>query len=172
VSGGKPHDQRGLGGYGYDRPVIPAVDEPAAVTASGVHAHPGRGDLAVRVAGGVVAFLGGAGSALVEGLLTPLRLGSWPLPVAPLLGAVLGVPLVAYGAWSTASRLGGIAPLVGWFVLMAVMVSPTAEGDLILPQTLMGLAAFVFGAGSLVVGLYRLSAATRGRHAEIPPTSL
>jgi hypothetical protein len=152
--------------------VIPAVHDPAAATAPGVHARPGRGDVAVRVAGGVVAFLAGAGSALVEGLLTPLRLGGWPLPVAPVLGAVLGVPLVAYGAWSTASRFGGIAPLVGWFAMMVALVSPTAEGDLLLPQTPMGLAVFVFGAGALVVGLYRLSAATRGRHAEMPPTSL
>jgi hypothetical protein len=56
--------------------------------------------------------------------------------------------------------------------MMSAVVSPTAEGDLILPQTAMGLAVFVAGAGSLVVGLYRLSAATRGTHAESPPTSL
>jgi hypothetical protein len=55
--------------------------------------------------------------------------------------------------------------------MMSALVSPTAEGDLILTQTAMGLAVFVAGAGSLVVGLYRLSAATRGKHAEIPPTS-
>jgi hypothetical protein len=153
--------------------VIPTVPDTApAAAAPGVHARPGRGDLAVRVTGGVVALLAGAGSALVEGLLAPLRLGDWPLPVAPVLGAVLGVPLVAYAAWSTSTRIGGIAPLVGWFAMMGVLVVPTAEGDLILTGNGMGFAVFLCGAGSLFVGLYRLSAATRGRHAEMPPTSL
>jgi hypothetical protein len=152
--------------------VNPALHDPVAATASGVHARPGRGELAVRIAGGVVAVLAGAGSALVEGLLTPLRLGDVPLPVAPVLGAVLGVPLVAYGAWSTGSRLGGLAPCVAWLAMMIALVSPTAEGDLILTGTGMGVAVFLCGAGSLVVGVYRLSVATRGRHAEMPPTSL
>lgn len=163
--GGRPRPS------GYARRVIPTLRDTAAA-APGVHARPGRGDLAVRIAGGVVAFVAGAASALVEGLLTPLRLADWPLPVSPVLGAVLGVPLVAYAAWATGSRIGGIAPVVGWFVTMGALATPTAEGDLILTGTGMGVAVFLCGAGSFMVGLFRLSAATRGRHTQMPVTSL
>jgi hypothetical protein len=117
----------------------------------------------LRVVGGVVAFLAGAGSALVEALLTPLRYGSWPLPVAPLLGALLGVPLVAYAARVTGSRAGAVAPAAGWFAMVCLLIPRTAEGDLILPESWMTIALFVVGGASLVLGLARVSGRTPRR---------
>lgn len=117
---------------------------------------PGRGDLALRVVGGLVAFLAGAGSALVEGLLTPVRYGSWPLPVSPLLGALLGVPLVAYAARVTGSRTGALAPVAGWFLMVCLLIRQTSAGDLLLPESWMAIALFLAGGASLVVGLARV----------------
>jgi hypothetical protein len=91
----------------------------------------------------------------VEAFLTPLRLGTWPLPVAPLLAAALGVPLVVYATRVTGRRLGGLAPAVGWFGTVSLLVTRTTEGDLVLTETAMGYAVFLLGALSFVIGLYR-----------------
>jgi hypothetical protein len=104
-----------------------------------------------------VALLAGAGSALVEAVLTPLRVGGWPVPVAPVLAAVLGVPLVRYAVSVTGSTLYAVAPVVGWFAVISTVLFRTTEGDLILPQTPMAFGVLLVGAGSLVVGLYRIS---------------
>jgi hypothetical protein len=143
--------------------VIPAVRDPAPPTAAVPAAPPGRGDLALRVAGGTVALLAGAVSALVEGFLIPARIGGWPLPLAPLLAAVLGIPLVRYAARVTDSRLGTFLPAAGWLGAITVLVLPTAEGDLILPETPMGLAFFCAGTIAFVVALYRPPTMRAGR---------
>lgn len=104
-----------------------------------------------------MALLAGAGSALVEAVLTPLRVGGWPVPVAPVLAAVLGVPLVRYAVSVTGSTLYAVAPVVGWFAVISTVLFRTTEGDLILPQTPMAFGVLFVGAGSLVVGLYRIS---------------
>ncbi|HEY0487404.1 MAG TPA: hypothetical protein VGD72_14250 [Mycobacteriales bacterium] len=116
---------------------------------------PGRADRALRVAGGVVAFLWGAGSALVEGLLTPLRLAGWPAPVAPLLAAALGVPLVVYATVVTGHRFGGLLPAAGWLGAVSLLVVRTPEGDLLLPESGAGYALFLAGTLGFLVGLYR-----------------
>jgi hypothetical protein len=115
----------------------------------------GGADGALRIAGGVVALLAGAGSAVVEAVLTPLRLGGWPLPAAPVLAALVGVPLVVFATRVTGRRLGGLAPAAGWFGMVSLLVTRTDEGDLLLPESGMGYAVFLAGALSFVVGLYR-----------------
>jgi hypothetical protein len=146
--------------------VTHALDD-AAMQARGVHAAAtGRGDLALRVLGAVVALLGGAGSALLEAVLTPVRAGGWAVPIAPLLAAVLGVPLVSYAVAATGSRAAAVVPVVGWFGTIAVLLNRTTEGDVLLPQTTMGYLVLLAGAGALVVGLYRLPPQNAGRRAE------
>jgi hypothetical protein len=116
---------------------------------------PGRADRALRIAGGVVALLAGAASAVLEAVLTPLRLGGWPFPAAPVLAAALGVPLVVFAIRVTGSRYGGLTPAVGWFGMVSLLVTRTAEGDLLLPESAMAYAVFFAGAVSFVVALYR-----------------
>jgi hypothetical protein len=113
--------------------------------------------------GAVVALLGGAGSALVEALLTPVRAGGWPVPIAPLLAAALGVPLVRFAAYATGRRAGAVLPVVGWFGAVSLLLDRTIEGDVLLPQTTTGWAVLFAGAGSLVVGLYLLPPHLGGR---------
>jgi hypothetical protein len=140
------------------RPDVPAG--PAGAEAA-VPQSSRRADQGLRVAGGLIALLAGAGSAVVEAFLVPLRVAGWQLPISPVLAAVLGTPLVAYGAWVTGSRLGAIAPAVGWLGVLALFGTPTAEGDIVVPENLMGLALFFVGAASFLVGVYRHSAVRR-----------
>jgi hypothetical protein len=146
--------------------VTHAVDD-APAQAPGAHAAAGRrGDVVLRLLGAVVALLGGAGSALLEAVLTPVRAGGWPVPIAPLLAAALGVPLVSYAVAATGSRAAAILPVVGWFLTIAVLLTRTVEGDVLLPQTTMGYLVLLAGAGALVVGLYRLPPQNAGRRTE------
>jgi hypothetical protein len=83
-------------------------------------------DLLLRVAGGILAALMGAGFALLEAMATPRP---WFLAVG---AALVGNAFLIWFAQSTLeARWAWLVPAVPWFVIMIVAVGPTSEGDLI-----------------------------------------
>jgi hypothetical protein len=98
----------------------------------------------LRVLAGVVLAAASVQAAAVECFLVPLHIGRWPLPVS-VLAAVVGNVVFARGiARLTGSRRTALLPPVLWLAVVLVMAAPRAEGDLIVPGTLTGL-AFLFG---------------------------
>ncbi|HCT76241.1 MAG TPA: hypothetical protein DGT23_06540 [Micromonosporaceae bacterium] len=97
-------------------------------------------DLLLRIVGGVLAALMGAGSALLEATATP---GFWAIPVG---AASVGNAFLIWFAQSTVDKpWAWLVPGVPWFATMVALVGPTTEGDLI-ANSWTGLATFAAGA--------------------------
>lgn len=100
--------------------------------------HPGSrwGQLAIRVAGALVAYTGG----LLVGILTlvtvPWRLEAWfgqvRFPVAVVVALAGLLALLWYAPRAIGSRWGVLAPVAGWFTVTAAALTTTREGDYLL----------------------------------------
>ena len=99
----------------------------------------------VRVAGGCVAALLGAMTALFEATATPYW---WAMPVAAALAG--NFLLFFFAQYTVANTWAWIVPAIPWFLVMIISVGSTNEGDLI-ANSWTGLATFGFGAAGFFV---------------------
>lgn len=89
-------------------------------------------DKALRVAGGVIAVLAAVLTAVLELLLTALRIGGELVGIS-IVVAVAGNLVLGWFAYTTVGRKWAIAlPAVAWLGVMLVASGRTAEGDLLL----------------------------------------
>ncbi|MEV5818265.1 hypothetical protein ABUL04_03255 [Micromonospora harpali] len=121
---------------------------------------PGRSwrllDLALRVAGGVVAVVGAVATGLLELILSTVRVSG------TLVGASVPVVVLANVAlsWFVHAAVGRrwavVLPATPWFVLMGAAAIRTSEGDLLLAgDNWVGLAMIVAGAMTFAVMGFR-----------------
>ncbi|MFF5174733.1 hypothetical protein ACFY3U_19145 [Micromonospora sp. NPDC000089] len=113
-------------------------------------------DVALRVAGGLVAVVGGVLTGLIGLLLSTVRLGGQLIGVSvPVtIGAAIALSWFAY---ATVGRKWAVAlPALPWFALMAVAAVRTTEGDLLLAgDNWVGLAMITTGAMTFAVMAFR-----------------
>jgi hypothetical protein len=89
-------------------------------------------DKALRVAGGVIAVLAAVLTAVLELLLTALRIGGELVGISVVV-AVAGNLVLGWFAYTTVGRKWAIAlPATAWLVVMLIASGRTAEGDLLL----------------------------------------
>jgi hypothetical protein len=86
--------------------------------------------------------------------LVPLRVGGVPVPVACAVALVGNAGLGRAGA-QLYGRAGAAGPGLVWLVVVLRLSSPTADGDLVVPATPVGLAFLVVGTltSAVVLGL-------------------
>ncbi|MEU5946213.1 hypothetical protein ABZ793_11695 [Micromonospora sp. NPDC047465] len=121
---------------------------------------PGRSrlllDLALRVAGGLVAVLGGVLTAVLELLLATLRVGGQLIGVSVVLAVAANIALSWFAHEAVGRRWAVALPALPWFVLMAVAAVRTTEGDLLVAgDNWVGLAMIVAGAMTFAVMGFR-----------------
>ncbi|WP_434741630.1 hypothetical protein [Micromonospora sp. SH-82] len=120
---------------------------------------PGRGavlaDHALRVVGGVVAVIGGVMSAVLELLLSTVRVGGHLIGVSVLVAVGANIALSWFAHEAVGSRWAVALPAVPWFVLMTAASIRTDEGDLLLAGGWVGLAMIVAGAMTFTVMAFR-----------------
>ncbi|MGS2613507.1 hypothetical protein ACVCAH_03075 [Micromonospora sp. LZ34] len=130
---------------------------------------PGRShrllDLALRLAGGLVAVLGAVATAVLELLFATVRVGGQLIGVSVLVAIGANVALSWFVHAAVGRRWAVALPAVPWFVLMAVAAVRTAEGDLLLAgDNWVGLAMIVAGAMTFaVMGFRQILAPPPGR---------
>ncbi|MEU6075608.1 hypothetical protein [Micromonospora sp. NPDC047074] len=113
-------------------------------------------DLALRVAGGLVAVLAGALTAVLELLLATLRVGGHLIGVSVLIAVGANIALSWFAHEAVGRRWAVALPATPWFVLMAVAAVRTAEGDLLVTgDNWVGLAMIVAGAMTFAVMGFR-----------------
>lgn len=133
------------------------MSDPAPASGGGERAAP-----LVLVLTGAALLVLGAVLGVVGSFLnaaTPQLLGVG-VPVGPVVAVVGNFAAGVLGTRGTGSRLGGGLPGLGWFVMVALLGSQRAEGDLVVTGDGHGVTFIVLGAlasaASLLVG-------TRGR---------
>lgn len=77
--------------------------------------------------------------------LVPLRIGTVPVPVSWVI-AVVGNGLLGWAGGRLLGRLGAAGPGVVWLTVALTAGSQRAEGDLVVPGTVVGLVFLVSGA--------------------------
>jgi peptidoglycan biosynthesis protein MviN/MurJ (putative lipid II flippase) len=75
----------------------------------------------------------GAGTALIETLLVPLRNGTTLLPLAVPLAILSNAVLPRLSRRLNDSVWGAAIPALTWMVTVVLLLSPRREGDVILP---------------------------------------
>ncbi|MFJ5923239.1 DUF6113 family protein [Kitasatospora sp. NPDC092948] len=96
-----------------------------------------------RIAVYIALFLLGAAVSVCGAFVQAL----WP-PVGVLLALLACAGLFYGGLRATGTKLGAAVPLAGWFLVLAVLLAPRPEGDLVLSATATAY-AYLFG-GSLL----------------------
>lgn len=114
-------------------------------------------DVALRVAGLLVAVLIAGASALLEVFLSPLRLGGQFIWVSAAAALVINYWLVWFTAGVTGKRWLGWLPALVWIGIVVWAANRSAEGDLLLTSGNTVAVVMMFG-GSLAfaVAAYRL----------------
>jgi hypothetical protein len=114
-------------------------------------------DTTLRVAGGVVAVLLAALTAVIEIFYTPLRVGGVLIGVSAIAAVVVNYLLVKYTVAATSKRWTPLLPALVWFALMLVASDRRPEGDLLLAQGNWVALVTIFGGSlSFAVAGYRL----------------
>lgn len=113
-------------------------------------------DLALRIAGGLVAVLAGTLTAVLELLLATLRVGGHLIGVSVLVAIAANIALSWFAHEAVGRRWAVVLPATPWFVLMSVAAVRTAEGDLLVTgDNWVGLAMIVAGAMTFAVMGFR-----------------
>lgn len=134
-------------------------------------------DLAVRVAGGVVALAGGLLVAVLALMWVPWRVdtlvGVVRVPFAVPLAAVGVLLLLWFAPRATGTRWGVLLPGVGWFVVVITALGTTREGGrLLMPNDWVAAVTLFTGTTVLVVGAVLILTGERaGRHPPVPTRS-
>lgn len=125
-------------------------------------AHPAL-DLALRVAGGLLAAFGGVVTAVVELLLASVRVYGQLIGVSVLIAIGANVAL-SWFAYVTVGRRWALAlPAVPWFGLMTIASDRTDEGDQLLAANWVGVALILAGAMAFAVSGFRQILASPSR---------
>lgn len=137
---------------GNRTPAPPGLDRaPSGPTGTG------RGDLALRVLGAVVAMAGALVTALIEVFLAPLRLGTVRVPVSLVFALVGNLVLVWFTYRVTGKRAAVALPALVWIAVMVLASGRTTEGDLLLTgDNWVGPVTILFGTVAFAAGAYRL----------------
>ncbi|WP_319459439.1 hypothetical protein [Micromonospora sp. RTP1Z1] len=113
-------------------------------------------DLALRVAGGLIAVLAGLLSAVLELLLATVRVGGQLVGVSVLVAIGAGIALSWFAHETVGTRWAVVLPALPWFALMAVASVRTTEGDLLVSgDNWVGLVMIVAGAMTFAVMGFR-----------------
>jgi hypothetical protein len=114
-------------------------------------------DLALRVAGTLVAVGGAVATALVEAFLTPLYAGTVRLPAAAVLAVVTNAALVWFTYRATGHKLVALLPGLAWMAIMIVAAGRTTEGDIVLAgDNWVAMVTIFAGVGGYAFAAYRL----------------
>lgn len=115
-------------------------------------------DLALRVAGGVVALAGGLLVGLLSLLWVPWRIDTWfgqvrvPVAIAVAAGGVAA--LLWFAPRATGTRWGVLLPALGWFVIVWAGVTTRLNGDrLLMPDDWVATLTLFGGTVLMVVGM-------------------
>ncbi|MGC5030201.1 hypothetical protein [Micromonospora sp. DT229] len=112
-------------------------------------------DMGLRVAGGVVAVVAGAVTAVLELLLAPLRIGGYLIGVAALVAVVVNIALSWFAIETVGRRWAVALPALPWVAIMIAAADRTTEGDVLLIGNWVGLALVVAGAMAFAVTAFR-----------------
>ncbi|MEV6816215.1 hypothetical protein [Micromonospora sp. NPDC051296] len=112
-------------------------------------------DVGLRVAGGLVAFVAGAATAVLELLLAPLRLGGYLVGAAVLVAVVANIALSWFAIEAVGRRWAVALPALPWVVIMVAAADRTTEGDVLLVGNWVGLTLVVAGAMTFAVMAFR-----------------
>jgi hypothetical protein len=112
-------------------------------------------EIALTIAGLLVATLLGAALAIIEALYSPLRIGGWRVPVS-LVMALATNPLLGWFAYTTTRRrLAALLPAAAWCVVWVLAAGRTSEGDLIITEdNWVGLLTLFAGPLAFAIGIY------------------
>jgi hypothetical protein len=138
--------------------VEPAPAAPAAAGAPSPGARARAGTVlgpVLRVAGGVVAVLLAALSALLEVFFSPLRAGGVPVGVSVVLAVAVNYLLPRFTVAVTGKGWAALLPPLVWFALIMVAAGRRNEGDVLLGNWV-GLATIFAGSLAFAAGGYRL----------------
>lgn len=109
-------------------------------------------DVALRIVGGALSVLGAVLTAVLELLLSLVRVGGVLIGISVLVAVVANVGLSWFACRTVGSRWAFALPAVVWFALMVIAAGGTDEGDvLIAANNWVGL-AMIF-AGSIAFGV-------------------
>jgi hypothetical protein len=137
--------------------VTPAATLPSAATPPAVRLDRRLLELGLRVAGAAVAVWGGVLLALLGAFLTPLRVGTVPVPVCLLLAVGGNAALIWFAYRATGHRFPALLPGLVWVVLSVVASGRTSEGDVVLyQQNWVSLVYLLAGSATVTVAAYRL----------------
>ncbi|MEV4556165.1 DUF6113 family protein [Kitasatospora sp. NPDC049285] len=100
----------------------------------------------LRITAYVVLFLLGAAVSVCGAFVQSL----WP-PLGLLVSLAATAGVFYGGLRATGTKLGAGAPLAGWFLVLAVLLAPRPEGDLVLAATASAYLYLFLGAVSGVV---------------------
>ncbi|WP_091447316.1 hypothetical protein [Micromonospora yangpuensis] len=129
-----------------------------------------RADLALRVAGGTVAVVAAVLTAILELLLSAVRVGGHLIGVSVLVAIAANIALSWFAHDTVGRRWAVVLPATPWFVIMSVAAVRTAEGDLLLAaENWVGLAMIVAGAMTFAVMGFRQILAPPPPSAPPPP---
>ncbi len=92
--------------------------------------------LALRVPLLVLAALGGAACGVAGSFVHALTMGG--IPVGELTALSLSVAFFVLAGLALSSRSGVLAAGAGWLAVTVVMTRPRPEGDLVVPNTVLG----------------------------------
>jgi hypothetical protein len=110
----------------------------------------------LRLAGLAVACAGGLLLALVGGFLTPLRFGSYEVPVSLVL-VVGGLVIILRFAHAVTDHVGlALIPGLVWLLVSLVLSVRTTEGDLVLLQGWVATLYLLLGSVTIGVVVYRM----------------
>ncbi len=112
-------------------------------------------DIGLRVAGGLVAFVAGAVTAVLELLLAPLRVGGYLVGLAVLVAVGANIVLSWFAVESVGRRWAVALPALPWVVIMVAAADRTTEGDVLLVGNWVGLTLVVAGAMTFAVMAFR-----------------
>lgn len=136
--------------------IPPGSPGPAAELASAAEL-PSAADKALRIAAVVVGTVAAVLVALASGFLVPFRIGSASVPICLLVSIVGNVVAVRWTYRATGWKGAMLGPAMGWLVATLPLTIRTAEGDVVIPGNLTGVALLVLGslalAGTAYVGI-------------------
>lgn len=113
-------------------------------------------DFALRVLGGVISVVAAVLTAALEVLFATLRVRGELIGVSVLIAVAANLALSWFAPRAVGARWGLALPSVSWFGAVFVAGNATAEGDLLLPQSWVGLATIFAGVIVFAVVAFRM----------------
>ena len=113
--------------------VVPTYPVPAGMRPVGESSVGGPLPVAAVVGGVTLFVVYGVLAAIVTVLLVPLRIGTTLAPLSILLALATNVALPALMRRLVRSTAAAIAPVLAWFITLAVLAGSRPEGDVLIP---------------------------------------